>query len=246
MTGYDRWPTITAEALRIVREPLHLKMEGATLADAEVLLPILRRAAQGPSVDDWNPPDWLYPHQVGAARRLAGALVGFRGALLADAVGLGKTYVSLALATRYRRAIAVVPATLTAQWSRTARSCGIRLPVVSHEAMSRGRRIAPTGLLIVDEAHRFRNPLTRRYNRLARDARNAHILLVSATPVVNSPKDLVSLLRLFLPDHGLAMLGLHSLERAIADREHGAIVRAAAPLLVARSHRSVSLPDLLH
>jgi superfamily II DNA or RNA helicase len=245
VTSYACWPSITAEALCIVREPLRLKMERPVLADVDVLLPILRRAAQGPSLDDWHPPQWLYPHQIGAARRLAGALAIFRGALLADAVGLGKTYVSLALATRYRRTIAVVPAALVAQWSQTARSCGIQLPVISHEAMSRGRRIARTGLVIVDEAHRFRNPLTRRYDRLARDVRNSHLLLVSATPVVNSPKDLISLLRLFLPDHGLAMLGLDSLERAIADDDHASIVRAAAPLIVARSQRSVSLPDLL-
>ncbi len=228
-----------------MREPLHLKLQGAALADAKTLIPILRRAAQGPSIGDWNPPPWLYPHQVAAAHRLAGILATFRGALLADEVGLGKTYVSLAIATRYRRVVALVPAALASQWARTARSCGLRIPIVSHEALSRGRRMARTDLVIVDEAHRFRNPLTRRYDRLARDVRNAHVLLVSATPVVNSPRDLVCLLRLFLPDHGLAVLGLASLEKAVAAHDHAAIVRAAATLVVARSHRSLTLPDVL-
>jgi hypothetical protein len=159
----------------------------------------------------------------------------FRGALLADAVGLGKTYVSLAVSIRYRRTVVLVPASLVSQWSNVADCLGTPVNLISHEALSRGRRVPDADLIIVDEAHRFRNSESRRYNRLARDLTRSHLLLVTATPVVNRPHDLVNLFRLFLPDNGLAVLGLSSFERAVADRDYTTIAHAAAPLIVARS-----------
>ncbi len=186
--------------------------------------------------DGWNPPTWLLPHQVDAARRTAASLEVFGGALLADAVGLGKTFVALAVATRYHRLTAVVPAALHVQWRQAADRLGIDLTVVSHEALSHGAAVPDADLVVVDEAHRFRNPTTQRYDRLARGLRTAHLLLVTATPVVNRPDDLVHLLRLFLPDHGLALLGLPSLALALAKRDLAAIAHASTPLIVARSH----------
>lgn len=146
----------------------------------------------------WTPPDWLLPHQPEAARGLASALCVHGVALLADATGLGKTWTALAVATRYDRIVAVVPAILVSQWRRTARQVGVTLTIVTHEALSRGGRIPRAGLLVVDEAHRFRNPTTVRYDRLARGVRQAHVLLVTATPVVNTPGDLHALLRVGL------------------------------------------------
>ena len=103
-------PRITADALRVVREPLRWCLDVASRAPPEETLPSLRAAALGPWDGDWAPPPWLLAHQVTAARRLAARLACFGGALLADAVGLGKTYVALAVATRYPRTAAGVPA----------------------------------------------------------------------------------------------------------------------------------------
>jgi hypothetical protein len=71
---------------------------------------------------------------------------------------------------------------------------------------------------------------------------DADTLLVSATPVVNNPKDLLRLLRLFLPDHALAVLGVPSLEGAADIGDHMAITYAATQFTVARSERSITLP----
>jgi hypothetical protein len=188
------------------------------------VLSVLRSAAAGPRLRDWVPPHWLFPHQVVAAQRVGAALVAFQGAILADAVGFGKTYVSLAVASRYRRAAVVAPAAILPQWERTSRRLRVPLQLVSAESLSRTRSVPATDLVIVDEAHRFRNPRTRRYDRLARGVGRAHVLLVTATPVVNRGTDLVHLLRLFLPDNGLAVLGV-----------------AMAPLVVARS--ATTLPQ---
>ena len=196
---------------------------------------LLGRAALGCSLDAWHPPSWLLPHQMDAARRVAGSLRVFGGSLLADAVGLGKTFVALAVTTQYRRAVAIVPASLMEQWRRVSHRVRAPLNLVSHEALSRGRRVPAADCVIVDEAHRFRNPDTRRYDRLARDLRGAPLLLVTATPVVNRPRDLASLLRLFLPDNGLAVLGVPSIDRAIGERDYAGLAHACAPLVVARS-----------
>ncbi|GIW52843.1 MAG: hypothetical protein KatS3mg081_2198 [Gemmatimonadales bacterium] len=206
--------------------------------DPQGLRSRLAAAALGATEHQWNPPPWLLPHQIGVARRIAGRLKAFRGALLADAPGLGKTYVALAVATRYESATALVPASLREQWYRIARAVEVPLAVISHEAISAGEAIPPAELFIVDEAHRFRNPATRRYDRLARAAVGKHLLLITATFVVNRVNDAVHLLRLFLPDHGLALSGVPSLEQAVENRRYDALGHAIAAVSVARTVRA--------
>ena len=223
-----------------MREPLQWCCRlGVRLPPADVL-PALRRAALGPCETAWAVPEWLLPHQRGAARQVAARLATFGGALLADAVGLGKTYVALAVATRYPSAAAIVPAALVAQWRRVARAVNMALPVVSHEALSRGGAVPAARLLLVDEAHRFRNPRARRYERLAEAAGASDVLLITATPVVNRTADLVSLLRLFLPDHGLALLGLPSLVARPGGRALDPLAHALSSLIVARSPQALA------
>lgn len=238
------WGRLTADDLVVVREPGAWKLAEFQRCGVAAIASPLARAATGPTLDAWAPAAWLLPHQRPAAQRIAGRLAVFGGALLADAVGLGKTYVSLAVGALYARVVAVVPSSLVAQWHRTSDHLGVEIGIVSHESLSRGRVLPDADFVIVDEAHRFRNPSTQRYDRLARGVAAAHLLLVTATPVVNHAADLVALLRLFLPDHGLAAVGVPSLERLIATRDHGALADAAAVLTVARTTRS--LPALRH
>ena len=203
-------------------------------------MPIVRGAAAGPAMRGWQPPVWLMPHQVSGAQRIAGALRAFGGAFLSDAVGLGKTYVALAVATRYQRVTVAVPAALASQWSRVGKVQNVQVSLITHEALSRGAGVPECDLLVVDEAHRFRNPGTRRYDRLCQFAPRSHILLLTATPVVNHPGDLVHLLRLFLPDHGLALFGVPSLDHAVQHSDLPALCSAVAPLIVARSPDSIA------
>jgi len=199
-------------------------------------------AMAGPMDPHWNPPDWLMRHQRSAAQRLVGSIREFGGALLADVVGLGKTYVALAIATRYESAVAAVPAMLRSQWETTARALRVPVALHSHESMSRGSCLPPADFVIIDEAHRFRNATTRRYDRLAQDIGGADVLAVTATPIVNGTSDLMNILRLFLADSALATLGIPSLQEAL-EAENVGVQKAIAPILVARSPRAARISD---
>jgi superfamily II DNA or RNA helicase len=148
------------------------------------------------------------------------ALRRHRGAVLADPVGSGKTYVALAVAASFNRGsptACLVPATLQPQWETVAKGLGIPLVLCSHEQVSRGRLPDGTrGLVVVDESHRFRNRQTRRYAHLARWLVGRPALLVTATPIVNRLSDLGHQLLLGVRDDALVMDGVVSLRLALA------------------------------
>jgi superfamily II DNA or RNA helicase len=140
----------------------------------------------------------LRPHQETAVARLVEIIARHRGAVLADAVGLGKTFVALAIAKRHARPLIICPASLRPMWKRATGTSGMDVPILSSESLSRGARPAVgPDFVIVDEAHHFRTPRTRRYEALASIARRARLLLLSATPLQNSRRDVTTLLALF-------------------------------------------------
>lgn len=142
----------------------------------------------------------LRAHQTRAAARALAIIAARGGAMLAEPVGVGKTYTALAVAARLGGSVLVVaPASLRWMWQDAAQRCGLPITTVSHEALSRGARpdMIP-GVIIVDEAHRVRSPATRRYALLADLCRNARVLLLTATPVQNTRGDLAAQLALFL------------------------------------------------
>src|SRR5207248_11523333 len=246
-----RWqpPRILSEHLGPLPEPLAcLLTPGPIDAPAAVaalgaraLLDLAPLGSEGRA--PW--PAWLAPHQVPAAERLRALLARYGGALLADAPGLGKSYVALAVAFAVRQPFAlVVPAVLVDQWRALLARFDTNAPMITHESLSATpRRPLPPAaalcrLFLVDEAHRFRNPDTNRYRALARLVVGARVLLVTATPVHNRVGDLCHLLRLFLRDHELTALGVPSLRgaaRGDADADPTAFAAAAARLCVSRS-----------
>ncbi|HEX6058702.1 MAG TPA: DEAD/DEAH box helicase [Gemmatimonadaceae bacterium] len=141
----------------------------------------------------------LRPHQREAVARLRAPLAELGGALLADATGLGKTYVALALAREAASPLVVAPAALRGMWRSAMETTGFAAPIVSIESLGRGRvpDVRPD-LVVVDEAHHARNPATRRHRALATLCAAARVLLLSATPVHNRAGDLEALLGLFL------------------------------------------------
>ena len=148
----------------------------------------------------------LHAHQRRAAARILTLLRAYGGALLADATGLGKTFVALAVAGGVERILIVAPASLRDGWRRSAALAGIQASFVSLERLSRGMAspMRDPELVIVDEAHHLRNARTKRYSAVAALCDRARVLLLSATPLQNRRNDLVAQLALFLGDDALS------------------------------------------
>ena len=212
-----------AEALAPVPDPVLTGLRiGPWTSAASVARALARELL--PDEASITPPEWLLDGQVGSFRRVLAALERFGGALLADPLGSGKTYVGLAVARvlRHGRAACVAPATLLPQWEATARRLDIELELLSHEQVSRGHVPGQRQrLVLVDEAHRFRNPLTRRYRALAPCLVGRRALLITATPIVNRLDDLLHQLLLCVRDDALLAEGVPSL-RALLRAGRGA------------------------
>ncbi len=252
-----RWPRILSEHLVPVAEPLTVALEPtAEAAPRAVVASAARALLDGAPLASSAPspiwPAWLAPHQVPAAERLTAIIGQHGGALLADEVGLGKSYVALAVAlARHEPFTLVVPAVLVSQWRELLNRFGVQeTPIITHERLSVSARqvgaqhAAPlhsrTGIVVIDEAHRFRNPDTNRYRALARLVVGSRVLLVTATPIHNCVSDLLHLLRLFLRDHALAALGLPSLRNAARREADRSLAYAAVSrVIVARSRERV-------
>ncbi len=218
----SRWtgpPAIVAEELVGVSDPLLTALLPGPKATARQVASALGQSL-APLQDRAAPPDWLLPQQIPSFQRILAALNRYHGALLADPVGSGKTYVALAAASVLNdgTTACLVPATLAVQWRSTASRLGIATTVCSHEQVSRGVLPRGTrGLVIIDESHHFRNPTTRRYRHLAPWLVGRPVLLVTATPIVNRMEDLIQQLLLALRDNALANDGISSI-RAMFSR----------------------------
>ncbi len=208
-----------AEALVAVEDPLSTVVRLDPVDDPAAVVRSMARAV-APAEAAADPPAWLWPEQTGSFRRCLAALTRHGGALLADPVGSGKTWIALAVARQLQGRgppAAIVPAVLLPQWARTAERAGVALALVSHEAVSRGR-LPPidTTLVLIDEAHHFRHPDTQRYRHLAPWLVGRRTLLLTGTPVVNRLEDLAHQLLLVLRDDALALRGVPSLMAALS------------------------------
>ena len=159
------------------------------------------------------------------------------GALLADSVGLGKTFIAGEIARRFidrrQRVLLICPAALRdSTWKKFLSDYQLFAEVVSFEQLGEEKQLGGTrsylnrspkeyALIIVDEAHHYRNPNTPKravvLEKLLREARYPKLLLLTATPVNNSLWDLYYLLRYFVrQDAALADQGILSLRRRFA------------------------------
>ncbi len=174
----------------------------------------------------------LLPHQREASARLLRILQWQHGALLADDVGLGKTFTALAVARRYSHVHVFAPAGLVAMWQ--AALLRTRQSLVQVHSLHRCSREVPTlaignaidtpaipqrALVIIDEAHALRNAATARYRHLATALAGCDVLLLSATPLHNSPRDLETLFALFR-GHRPDTLSHDTLAALIVRRDH--------------------------
>jgi superfamily II DNA or RNA helicase len=184
----------------------------------------------------------LLPHQLEGVARARALLDRYGGAILADEVGLGKSFVAAAIAHEARQRGAtielIIPAGLLAQWRDTATEFAIDPRVITHDALARDPFIADPAcerLVIVDEAHAFRNRRTQRWFALARRSVAARLLLITATPICNSIDDLHSLVMLIIADDALRGCGVASIDDAFERRDRAQIAIVVSELLIRRA-----------
>lgn len=134
----------------------------------------------------------------------------FGGVFLSDVVGLGKTYISAMLAQQLDGpSLIIAPPVLLdkenpGSWPNVFFKFGIR----QFEYESRGKldKLILNGVdhfknVFIDEAHDFRNESTQMYEKLFKICRGKRVILVTATPLNNSPLDILSQIKLFQNAH---------------------------------------------
>lgn len=204
-----------------------------------------------PSLDD---PAHLTDWQQTAVPQLMARLGTYGGAVLADEVGSGKSFIAAAVAAQFTRQGSsvefIVPASLVRQWRALLREWPLEARVRSHDSLLRddsGVDDRSARLIVVDEAHRFRNPATKRYRALALRSIGSMVLLVSATPVCNRLVDLLWIIRLFAADDLLRIEGVYSLEHAFRQEDRKEVGIIVQELVIRRTLAMISnlrLPSL--
>src|SRR5438105_5711395 len=191
----------------------------------------------------------LAPHQCEAAGRALALIARHGGAILADDVGLGKSYVAAHVAAemqqRGRCVEIIVPASLVPQWRDTLCDFGIDARIITHDSLAGDPSIGETDrFIIVDEAHAFRNRRTQRWCALARRSVGARLLLVTATPICNSADDLLALVSLIAADDPLRLCGVASIDDAFAIRDGPALDVIVRELVIRRERDGRSRGDV--
>ena len=164
----------------------------------------------------WNT---LYEFQKDGVRSVIARLQQHNGCILADSVGLGKTYTALAVIKYYElrneNVLVLCPNKLRQNWAlypihqmqlgNPFLEDRFRYSLLAHTDLSRDRGTSggidlanfnwgAFDLIVIDESHNFRNDEGSRYERLLNDIIKAggrtKVLMLSATPVNTSLIDL--------------------------------------------------------
>jgi len=166
----------------------------------------------------------------------------YNGVLIADGVGLGKTFLAGKLieqtSRQRQRVLLISPASLRdGPWARFASRFQLYLENLSYEELALDKRLNPGSnrttlgedpdryaMVVVDEAHAFRNPDTiraRALRKLLQGSPPKKLVLVTATPVNNSLWDLYNLFTYFVGhDAAFADAGIPSLEGRFDQAAH--------------------------
>lgn len=145
----------------------------------------------------------------------------YGGVFLSDVVGLGKTYISALLAQQLDgRHLVIAPPMLLdkdspGSWPNIF--SGFK-EQADFESLGKLDKLLKRGTdkyknVFIDEAHRFRNESNTTYEMLARICRGKRVILVTATPYNNYPKDILSQLKLFQKSKKSTIPNLPNLER---------------------------------
>lgn len=173
-------------------------------------------------------------------------LMQHNGLFLADVVGLGKTMIATMIAKRFIEAngkntnvLVVFPPALENNWREAFHIFGIskKAQFITNGSLSKilenkdqYKDKEEFDLIIVDEAHGFRNDDSGKYDELQKICKstcsnvgllrleNKKVMLLSATPLNNRPNDLLNQILLFQNSQNCTIDGIPNLKRFFAPR----------------------------
>lgn len=175
----------------------------------------------------------LAEFQEDAIYRILSRLDKYGGVIVADSVGLGKTHIALKviehfhLQKRKNRALIICPAQIRELiWKKELKNSVLPEYIISQEEIgsqnfldkvkkSVGGNLGEIELIVVDESHNFRNPMSNRWEHLfqlindnitPKSGRKPKILFLTATPINNSAWDLYWQIMLLLSMDGTAFI----------------------------------------
>ncbi|MEX0909911.1 MAG: helicase-related protein [Candidatus Paceibacterota bacterium] len=144
-------------------------------------------------------------YQTEAIKDAKSKLDAYGGVFISDVVGLGKTYISAMLAQQLdgRSLVLAPPVLLDKDNPGSWRNVFFDFKVSAEfESIGKLDAIIKRGTdkyenVFIDEAHRFRSESNETYEKLAQICRGKRVVLVTATPLNNTPKDILSQIKLF-------------------------------------------------
>jgi len=152
-----------------------------------------------------------YNYQLDAVKQALAIIENSNGVIIADVVGLGKSIIACAIAKQLRkRGVIICPPGLMGDsrtkdsgWNKYKEQFGIydwevRSDHDLENTLEFVKKANDIEVVIIDEAHRFRNQDTKDYETLKNICRNKRVILLTATPFNNNPSDILSLLKLFI------------------------------------------------
>ncbi len=152
-----------------------------------------------------------YQYQLDAVNQALTIMDIYNGAIIDDVVGLGKSIIAGMVDKHLgKRGMIICPPGLMGDenaqtgWKKYKHDFKLydwkiwssgKLEKAAEYVQNRGDDIE---IIIIDEAHKYRNQDTENYEYLSAICRNRQVLLLTATPFSNSPADIFSLLKLFI------------------------------------------------
>jgi len=157
----------------------------------------------------------LSEFQEDAVKKARRILARYDGVIIADSVGLGKTWIGKKLLEDFayhmrQKAVVICPASLREIWEAELADATISASVISQEELGREefdpRPWADADVVLIDESHNFRNSNAQRYASIesilggtahrGRDGARKKVILLTATPINNDLMDLYNQLSL--------------------------------------------------
>jgi len=140
-------------------------------------------------------------YQIEAIQRAIQVIKKHNGVLVADVVGLGKSIIASVVAHNLNyKTVVIAPPHLKQQWEDYRFEFNYNAKIYSSGKIEQAlieNEDEEEKLIIIDEAHKYRNEKTIDYGYLHRLCQGNKVALLTATPFNNKPQDIFAMIKLF-------------------------------------------------